>query len=88
MSTGPLRRAVGLLGLVALAPVLVQLAAGSLTPEDAAMRGATVAVVIVVIGRVSQQVLVRLLRRVERRRPPEEAGTAEVTGVHAEASDA
>lgn len=68
MSTGPLRRAIGVLGLLALAPVLLQLATGVVTPEDAAVRGVTIAVAVVVLGRVAQHVLVRLLRRVERRR--------------------
>ena len=67
MSTGPLRRAIGLLGLVALVPVLLQLATGVITPEDAAVRGSSIAVTVVVLGRVAQYVLVRLLRRVERR---------------------
>jgi hypothetical protein len=68
MSTGPLRRAIGLLGLLALVPVLLQLATGVITPEDAAIRGLTIAVTVVVLGRAAQYVLVRLLRRVERRR--------------------
>lgn len=67
MSAGPLRRAIGLLGMLALAPVLLQLAVGSLTPEDAAVRALSIGLVVVVLGRAAQYVLTLLLRRMERR---------------------
>jgi hypothetical protein len=67
MSTGPLRRAIGLAGLLALAPVLLQLAAGSLTPQDAALRGLAVAATVVLLGRLAQRALILQLRRMERR---------------------
>jgi hypothetical protein len=72
MSAGPLRRAIGLLGLLALAPVLLQLALGTITPEDAALRALAIAVVVVGLGRLAQLVLTRLLHRVERRRSDDE----------------
>ena len=66
MSAGPLRRASGVLGLVALVPVLLQLAAGTLTPQDAALRAAVVGLVAVLLGNVARVVLTRTLHRVER----------------------
>ena len=76
MSTGPLRRAIGLAGLVALAPVLLQLATGSITPEDAAVRGTVIAVTVVLLGRAASFVVERQLRRMERRAEDREAGPA------------
>ena len=43
MSTGPLRRVTGTLGLVALVPIAVLLGMGSLAPEEAALRAVTLA---------------------------------------------
>ena len=74
MSAGPLRRAIGLAGLIALVPLLIQLAAGSVTPEDAAVRGLVVAAAVVVLGRTAQFVLTAQLRRMERRHDDEQAG--------------
>lgn len=71
MSTGPLRRAIGALGMLALVPVLLQLASGAITPEDAAVRGVAIAVVVVLLGRIAQAVLARLVRRFERRKGDE-----------------
>jgi hypothetical protein len=67
MSAGPLRRTTGIVGLVALLPILVQLATGSMTPEDAAVRSLVVAIVVVLLGNVARVVLTQLLHRVERR---------------------
>jgi hypothetical protein len=67
MSVGPLRRTTGILGLIALLPILVQLATGTVTPEDAALRSVVVAAVIVALGRAARMVLSGLLARVERR---------------------
>lgn len=74
MSAGPLRRAIGLAGLVALVPVLIQLASGSITPEDAAVRGLVVAAAVVVLGRATQFALTAQLRRMERREQDRQAG--------------
>jgi hypothetical protein len=68
MSAGPLRRTTGIVGLVALLPVLVLLAAGTITPEDAALRALAIAAVVVLLGNAARVVLTHLLRRVERRR--------------------
>ncbi len=72
MSAGPLRRAIAVLGMLALAPVLLQLAMGTLTPEDAALRGLVIGVTVLLLGRLAQRVLVLLVRRFERRRPDDE----------------
>jgi hypothetical protein len=69
MSAGPLRQTVAVLGLVGLVPILLQLAAGAITPEDAAVRGFAVALVVVGLGQVARLTLTGLLRRMERRRP-------------------
>lgn len=74
MSVGPLRRTTGIVGLVALLPILLQLAAGTVTPEDAALRSVAVALVVVFLGRLARVVLTRLLRRVERRDEDRTAG--------------
>lgn len=65
MSAGPLRRVIGVFGLLALAPIAVALATGAVAPEDAAMRAVAVGVVVVVIGRVARLVLSAAVRRFE-----------------------
>jgi hypothetical protein len=67
MSAGPLRQTVAVLGLLGLVPILLQLAGGTITPEDAALRGAAVALVVWGLGYVARVTLSGLLRRVERR---------------------
>ncbi len=52
MSPGPLRRLLGALGLLALAPVAMRLVDGSISPIDAAMRAIATLVVVVIIGRL------------------------------------
>ena len=52
MSPGPLRRLLGALGLLALAPVALRLVEGSLTATDAALRAVATLVAVVVIGRL------------------------------------
>lgn len=52
MSPGPLRRLLGALGLVALAPVAIRLVDGSVSPMDAAMRAMATLIVVVIIGRL------------------------------------
>ena len=73
MTGGPLARATGVMGLLALVPIVVQLAAGSVTPEQAAARAIAVAVVVVAVGRVASMVVRSTLRRVE---PDERGGGA------------
>lgn len=65
MNTGPLRRATGLLGLVALAPIAFQFATGALAPQAAAARALAIAVVTVAVGRAIQVVVRSTLRRFE-----------------------
>lgn len=52
MSPGPLRRLLGALGLLALAPVAMRLVDGSISPMDAAMRAIATLIVVVIIGRL------------------------------------
>jgi hypothetical protein len=50
---GPVRRAAGILGLLALAPTGIGLLQDTLTPADAAMRGAVTLVVASLVTRVA-----------------------------------
>lgn len=67
MNVGPLRRTTGVAGLLALVPVLLQLAAGTISARDAAVRAVATAAVAVLLGHVARVVLTNLLRHVERR---------------------
>ena len=51
MSIGPLRRFVGVVGLVALVPMLLMVALGELSLVDAAMRAAVTVAVLLALGR-------------------------------------
>jgi hypothetical protein len=53
MSVGPLRRLIGTLGLVALAPTAALLALGTVTPVDAAIRAVVTLVSTLLVGRVA-----------------------------------
>lgn len=53
MNPGPLRRLVGAVGLLALAPVAVLLLLGRITPVLAAQRALVILFVVVVLGRVT-----------------------------------
>jgi hypothetical protein len=53
MNPGPLRRMVGLLGLVALIPIAVLLLTGALDLVTAASRALIVLLVVVVVGRLT-----------------------------------
>jgi hypothetical protein len=65
VSAGPLRRVIGVLGLLALAPIAVALATGTVAPEDAALRAVAVGAAVVAVGRVARAVLSATVRRVE-----------------------
>lgn len=65
MSAGPLRRIIGILGLLALAPVAIGLAAGTLAAADAALRAVAVGIVFVGVGRLATAVVAATARRVE-----------------------
>lgn len=67
MSTGPLRRTTGIVGMLALVPVLLQLVQGAITPEAAAIRGLAIAGVVVALGHAIRLLVAGLLGRVERR---------------------
>lgn len=53
MTVGPLRRLVGLLGLLALGPTAAMLAVGRITPADAAGRALATLIVTILVGRVA-----------------------------------
>lgn len=72
MSPGPLRRLAGGLGLAALLPTAVMLAAGSITLVDAALRALVTLVGVTVIGRVAGWWLSSMAVRFERRRPAQD----------------
>lgn len=52
MSPGPLRRLLGAIGLVMLAPIALRLVDGSMSPVDAALRAAATLLAVVVVGRL------------------------------------
>lgn len=51
MSIGPLRRLVGAVGLVAMAPLLLMLSLGALSAVDAAVRAVVMVLVLLLSGR-------------------------------------
>lgn len=53
MSAGPLRRLVGVLGLLALLPTAALLTAGTVTVEDAAVRAGVTLLAALVLGKVA-----------------------------------
>lgn len=66
MNPGPLRRLVGMIGLVSLLPIAWQLFAGGLEPTGAAVRALAVLAVVVVVGRVVSRYLDSIARSVVR----------------------
>jgi hypothetical protein len=52
MRPGPIRRLLGTLGLLALAPIGWRLLDGSLAPADAAVRAVVTLVLVAVLGRI------------------------------------
>jgi hypothetical protein len=66
MSVGPLRRLAGTLGLLALAPTAAMLAAGLITPADAAMRAVVTLLGIMLIARIVGWWLALLAGNLER----------------------
>ena len=67
---GPVRRAAGMLGLLALAPTAIGLLSGTLTPADAAVRAAATMVAAVAVARLASWWLRSAVERPE----PEQAG--------------
>lgn len=53
MPVGPLRRSIGALGLIGLAPVAAMVAKGTLHPVDAAWRAVILLVGLLALGRVA-----------------------------------
>ena len=66
MSIGPLRRLVGAVGLVGLVPLLGMLAAGVLSPQDAAFRALVMVGCLLVLGRFVSWGVSILATQVER----------------------
>lgn len=80
MSTGPLRRATGTLGLLVLVPIMVQFATGGIPAEVAAARAVAVAIATVLIGKVLSSVVRSTLRRFEAAEAAAGAGAAATVG--------
>lgn len=69
MSPGPLRRLLGALGLVALAPIALRLVDGSMSPADAAVRAVMTLLAVVVLGRLLGTWLRQVAATYDRRDP-------------------
>lgn len=69
MSPGPLRRLLGALGLLALAPIALRLVEGSMAPTDAALRAVATLVAVVVVGRLFGTWLRQLARSYDQQQP-------------------
>ncbi len=80
MNPGPLRRLVGVLGLLALAPIAVLLFTGQLDLVTAAQRAIVVLIVVVVLGRVTGSYLQSIAQRFEREAVQSEPDT-ELPGI-------
>lgn len=86
MKTGPLRRAVGAVGLVALAPTAYMLAVDLITPQDAAVRAGATLAAVVVVGRVARWWLSATAAAFERSSPrPEDESSAPASSSAGEA---
>ena len=66
MSPGPLRRLMGMLGLMALAPTAIMLALEQIGPLDAALRGTATLVASTVVGRTAGWWVALIARGLER----------------------
>jgi hypothetical protein len=65
MNPGPLRRMVGLLGLLALIPIAVLILTGALDLVTAAQRALVVLLVVVIFGRLTGMFLRSVAARIE-----------------------
>ncbi|QBI21254.1 hypothetical protein ER308_17875 [Egibacter rhizosphaerae] len=65
MDVGPLRRMIGALGLIGLAPTAWLLITGGISPPTAAIRGLATLVAVVLVGRLVGAVVRGLAGRVE-----------------------
>lgn len=66
MNPAPVRRIVAACGLIALVPIALRLYHGVLTPLEAAGRGVTVLVAVLLLTRLAGWGLLRVLNAVER----------------------
>jgi hypothetical protein len=69
VSVGPIRRLVGMLGLLALVPTAAMLAVGRVTPPDAALRALATLVATMLIGRAATWWVGQMARGYERSAP-------------------
>lgn len=76
MSIGPLRRFVGVVGLVALVPMLLMVALGELSLVDAATRSGVMIAVLLVLGRFVSWGMGALASEVEATASPGTDGAA------------
>lgn len=74
MSIGPLRRLVGILGLVALVPVLLMVGLGEIGLVDAAVRASVTVVTLLLLGRVVGWAMSTLAAQAEATSPPTPGG--------------
>ncbi len=97
MTIGPLRRTIGVLGLIALAPLAWLLATGAVSPVDAATRAALTVVALTLLGRITGLGVDRMAASLERsvapagpgtRRSPEATGGPDAPPAGAEAGTA
>ncbi|MEX1163762.1 MAG: hypothetical protein WEB03_09285 [Nitriliruptor sp.] len=66
MTIGPLRRTIGVVGLIALAPLAWLLATGAVSPVDAATRAVLTVVALTLIGRIAGMGVDRMAASLER----------------------
>ena len=69
MSAGPLRRITAVVGLLAMAPIVLLVLTSALAPQEAAVRALLVASVVVLVGNLARIALTQLLHQVERALP-------------------
>ncbi len=91
MSRGPLRRLIGALGLGALVPTSLMLTGGSITVTDAALRAGATLLGALVVGRLADRSLGRLIVAYEQSQdaaaPPGDASASHTPDDTAQTSD-
>jgi hypothetical protein len=83
MRAGPLRQVVAVLGLLALAPTMLYVALGTLTPQEGAQRALVTLVVALVVGWVLSTSLRFYVRVAEREQESRDQLTGRRAGDHA-----
>jgi hypothetical protein len=75
MTPGPLRRLIGTVGLIALAPTALMLASERIEPLDAALRAGATLLAAIIIGRLAGWWVSEMARGYEAARAEEEAAS-------------